>query len=227
MYTAAPLKRVDTPLLRWVGEVEEVRVERADKVHERDVLRALESQMERCAEAEEVEDIREQMRLAMEWVATSKGREQPRLIVPPGAEEEHRKEVLPRARRLVEGGRKQCLEKEEVLGGERPSKWRGLRRRRGGEMRFIVGDGDVGEQEGGEESEARDEEGRELGREADGQVEQEEDEEGVEGGEGVPEDGGQESAAGNRVDEQDSRGGTREGRERDGSKQGREEDEQA
>ena len=46
--------------------------ERAEEVHERAVLRALESQMDRCAEAEEVEDIKEQIRLAMEWVATSK-----------------------------------------------------------------------------------------------------------------------------------------------------------
>ena len=58
--------------MRWVGEVEEVRVERAEEVHERAVLRALESQMHRCAEAEEVEDIKEQIRLAMEWVATAR-----------------------------------------------------------------------------------------------------------------------------------------------------------
>ena len=77
VYTAAPLKRVEHPLMRWVGEVEEVRVERAEEVHERAVLRALESQMDKCAEAEEVEDIREQIRLAMEWVANSKGGEQP------------------------------------------------------------------------------------------------------------------------------------------------------
>ena len=66
VYTAAPLKRVEHPLMRWVGEVEEVRVERAEEVHERAVLRALESQMNRCAEAEEVEDIKVQIRLAME-----------------------------------------------------------------------------------------------------------------------------------------------------------------
>ena len=148
VYTAAPLKRVEHPLMRWVGEVEEVRLERGEGVHERAVLRALESQMDRCVEAEEVEDIKEQIRLAMEWVATSKGREQPRWIVPPGAEEEHRKEALARARRLVEGERKQCLEVEEDPEGEMPRKWRGLRRGRGGQMRFIVGDGDVGEQKG-------------------------------------------------------------------------------
>ena len=65
VYTAAPLKRVEHLLMPWVGEVEEVRVERTEKVRERAVLRALESQMNRCAEAEEVEDIREKIRLAL------------------------------------------------------------------------------------------------------------------------------------------------------------------
>ena len=169
--------------------------------------------MDRCAEAEEVDDIKEQIRLAMETMATSKGREQLRWIVPPGAEEQHRKEALARARRLVEGEREQCLEEEEDPEGERPIKWRGLRRGRGGQMRFIVGDGDVGDQECGEESQARDEQGRGPGQEADGRVEQEE-------------DGGRESAAGDRVDERDSGGGTGEGRERDSSKRGKQEDEQ-
>ena len=226
VYTAAPLKRVEHILMWWVGEVEEVRVERAEEVHERVFIRALESQMDRCAEAEEVEDIKEQIRLAMEWLATSKGREQPRWIVPPGADEEHRKEALARARRPAEGERKQCLEVWEDPDGERPSKWSGLRRRRGGQMRLIVGDGDVGEQERGGESQARDAEGREQGQEAGGRLEQEEDGEGVEEGEGAAEDGGQESAAEDRVDERDSGGRTGEGRKRDGSKQGREEDEQ-
>ena len=113
VYTAAPSKRVEHPLMRWDGEVEEVRGDRAEGVHERAVLRTLESQMGRCAEAEEVEDIKEQIRLEMEWVTTSRGREQPRWIVPPCKEEEHRKEALARARRLVEGARKQCPEVEE------------------------------------------------------------------------------------------------------------------
>ena len=42
VYTAAPLKRVEHPLMRWVGEVEEVRVERTEEVREKAVLRALE-----------------------------------------------------------------------------------------------------------------------------------------------------------------------------------------
>ena len=43
VYTAAPLKRVEHPLMRWVGELEEVRVERAEEIHTRAILRALES----------------------------------------------------------------------------------------------------------------------------------------------------------------------------------------
>ena len=118
MYTAAPLKGVEHPLMRWVGEVEEVRVERAEEIHESAVVPAMESQMDERAEAEEVEDIKEHIRLAMEWVASHKGREQLRWIVPPGTEEEHRKEALARARRFVEGERKQCLGVEEDPEGE-------------------------------------------------------------------------------------------------------------
>ena len=221
-----PVKTSETPTHAVVGQVEEVRVEKAEEVHERAVLRALESQMGRCAEAEEVEDIKEQIRLAIEWVTNSRGREQPRWIVPPGTEEENRKEALARARRLVDGVRKQCLEVEEVPEGVRPSKWRGLRRGRGGQMRFIEGDGDVGEQEGREEGPARDEEGPEPGWEADGRVERGEDREGVEEGDGAAEGGGRESAAREGVDERDSAGGAGEGRQKDRSKRGREGDEQ-
>ena len=225
VYTAAPLKRVEHPLMRLVGEVEEVRVERAEEVHEKAVLRALVSQLDRCTEAEEVEDIREQIRLALEWVANSKGGEQPRWIVPPGTEEEHRKEALERAIRLLEGARKQCLEVEEDPEGERPSKWRGMRRGRGGQMRFIVGDGDdVRERDEREQGKAREKEGREPGQEASGREEGEEGEEGVE--EGGAEEGGQEDAAWHRVEERNSEEGTGEGRERDDSKRRREADEQ-
>ena len=194
--------------MRWVGGVEEVRVKRAEEIPERAVLRALESQTDRCAEAEELEDIRDQIRFAMERVASSKEREQLRWIVPPGTEVEHGKEALARARRLV-GERKQCLEVEGDPEGERPSKSRGLRRGRGGQMRFIVVDGDVGEQEGGKESQAREEEGREPGQEANRRFEQEKDREAVE--EGATEEGEQENAAGDRVDEQHRRRGDRRG----------------
>ena len=57
VYTAAPLKRVEHPLMRWVGEVEEVQVERTEEVREKAILQALESQMDRCAEAGELQDI--------------------------------------------------------------------------------------------------------------------------------------------------------------------------
>ena len=72
-----------------------------------------------------VTDIREQIRLALEWVGNSKRGEQPRSIVLPGTEEEHRKEALERATRLSEGARKQCLEvgedpegRGQISGGE-------------------------------------------------------------------------------------------------------------
>ena len=60
-------------------------------------------------------------------------------------------------------------------------------------MRFIVGDGDDGEQGGGQEVPALEEEGREPGQEADQQVEQEGEREGVEEGDGEAERGGRES----------------------------------
>ena len=117
--------------MRWVGEVEEVEVERREELRKKAVLRALESPMNRCAEAEEVEDIREQIRLALEWVASSRGGERLRWIVTPSTEGEHRKEALQRAGRLTEGARKQCLEVEDDPEGERPSRWRGMRREEG------------------------------------------------------------------------------------------------
>ena len=169
--------------MRWVGQVEEVRVGRTEEVREKAVLRALELQMDRCAEAEEVEDIREEIRLALEWVANNRGGEQPRWIVTPGTEEEHRKEALERARRLSEGARKQCLEVKDDQEGERPSRWRGMRRGRGGQTRFIVGDGESGgERDEREQDRAREEEGRELGQAASGRGEREEGEDGVEEG---------------------------------------------
>ena len=202
--------------MRWVGEVEEVQVERTEEVREMAVLRALESQMDRCAEAVEAEDIREHIRLALEWVASSRGGEQPTWIVAPGTEDGHRKEALERSRRLTEGARKQGLEVEDDQGGERPSRWRGVRRGRGGQMRFIVGDG--------EQHQARGVEGREPGLAAGGLEEREEGEKGVE--EGEAEGRGQESAAGDRVEEGSSGEGTREGSEREGGNRGRGADEQ-
>ena len=164
--------------------------------------------MDRCAEALEAEDIREQIRLALKLVASSRGGEQPRWIVAPGTENGHRREALQRARRLTKGARKQGLEVEDDQGGEEPSRWRGMRRERGGQMRFIVGDGD-GEEERDEreQDQARGVEGREPGLAAGAREEREEGEEGVE--EGEAEGGGQESAAGDRVEEGSSGEGTR------------------
>ena len=99
VYTTAPLKIVKHPLMRWVGEAGEVRVERVEIIHERAILGVLETQTGRCAEAEEAEDIKEQIRLALEWVNSSRERDQPRWIVHPNAEEGNRREVLARARR--------------------------------------------------------------------------------------------------------------------------------
>ena len=211
--------------MRWVGEVEEVRVERREEVRERAVLRALESQMDRCAEAEEAEDIREQIRLELEWVAKNRGGEQPRWIVAPSTEEEHRKEALERARRLTEGARKQGLEVEDDPQKGRPSRWRGMRRGRGGQMRLTVGDRDSGEErDEREQDQARGEEGREPGQAASGREEREEGEDGLE--EGEAEGAGQGNAAGDRVEERSSGEGTREGSEREEGKRRREADEQ-
>ena len=92
-------------------------------------------------------------------------------------------------------------------------------------MRFIVGDGDyVGERDEREQGKAMKEEGRERAQEASGREEREEGVERVE--EGEAEEGGQENAAGGRVEERNSGEGTGDGRERDDSKRLREADEQ-
>ena len=113
VYTTAPFKRVEHPLRRWVGEAEEAGVERADEIQERAIARVLESQMGRCAEAEEAWDIKEEIWLVLEWVNRSTEKDQPRWLVPPAAEEGTRREALARARRLVQGVWKQCPEVEE------------------------------------------------------------------------------------------------------------------
>ena len=182
--------------------------------------------MGRCAEAGEAEDIKEQFRLALEWVDSSMDGNQPRWIVPPGAEEGTRREALARATKLVEELRKQGLEVEEHPEGGNQSRWTGLRRGRGGQMSLIVRDGDEGEQGGGDERPAQEEEGREPGREADVQVEQEGEREGVGEGEGAAVDRGRESVA-REGDKGWDRGGEAQGdREGDGSNRRREEEEQ-
>ena len=83
VYTAAPLKRGEYRLMRWVGEAEEVPVQRAQEIGTRAILRDLESQIGRGAEAEEAEDIQEQIQLALEWVDGCKEGDQPRWLVLP------------------------------------------------------------------------------------------------------------------------------------------------
>ena len=226
VYTAAPLKRVEHPLMRWVGEVEEVRLkERRRYARWPSYGRWSRKWIGVRRRKKRKISAREQIRLALEWVASSRAGEQPGWIVAPGTEDGHRKEALGRARRLTEGARKQGLEVEDDQGGERPSRWRGMRRGRGGQMRFIVGDGDGEEErEEREQDQARGVEGREPGLAAGGREEREEGEEGAE--EGEAEGGGQESAAGDRVEEGSSGEGTREGTEREGGKRGRDGDEE-
>ena len=74
VYTAAALKTVEHPLMRWAGEAEEARVERADEVRTGAILRALESKMGRSARDGEAEDIKEQIRLALERGPRLQGR---------------------------------------------------------------------------------------------------------------------------------------------------------
>ena len=98
-------------------------------------------------------------------------------------------------------------------------------RGRGGQMRFIVGDGDSGEErDEREQDQARGEEGRESGQAASGREEREKGEDGVK--EEEAEGGEQGNAAGDRVEERNSGEGTREGSEREDGKRGREADEQ-
>ena len=74
MYKATPLKRVEQPLMRFVGKAEEVQVERAEEVRTGAILRALDSHMGRNAKDEEVEDMKEQMSWHSNgWTAARKG----------------------------------------------------------------------------------------------------------------------------------------------------------
>ena len=105
--------------MTWVGEAEEVRVERAEDMRTGAILRASESQIGGGAEAEEAEDIKEQINLALKWVDGCKEGDQPRWIVPPGKEEGARQEALARARKIVEDARRQGPEMEVYPEGGR------------------------------------------------------------------------------------------------------------
>ena len=65
----------------------------------------------------------------------------------------------------MEEVRKQAPEVKEDPEGGRQSNLRGLGRGRGGQMRFIVGDGYEGEQRAGVEGPVQEEEGPEPGHE--------------------------------------------------------------
>ena len=157
-------------LMRWVREVEEVRVARAEDTHTRAILRALESQMGRGAAAEEADEIKEQNRLALEWMDSCKEGDQQRWILPPGTKDGARREGLARARKIVEDGRKQGPEVEEDPEGGRQGRWRGLRRGRGGQMRLVVGDRVEEEQGYEEEGQPKEPGGREQGLQVDARV---------------------------------------------------------
>ena len=132
VYTAALLKRVEHPLIRWVREAEGVGVGTEEKVHAGAILRALESEMDRNAEKGDANDIKQQIRIALEWVAGRKEGNQPIWTVPPGTEEEARKEALGRARRLMEEAKHRPSGAKEKRERGRQRTWRGLRRGRGG-----------------------------------------------------------------------------------------------
>ena len=100
-------------------------MERAEEVRTGAILRALESEMGRSAEAEEAEDSKEQITLALEWVDGCKEGDQPRWIVPPGTEEGARQEALARARKVVDDAQKEDPEMEEQREGGRQGRWGG------------------------------------------------------------------------------------------------------
>ena len=170
VYTRAPFERVERRLMRWVGEAEEVGLGRTEEMRTTAILRALESQMGRGTAAEEAEDIKEQIRLALEWPNGCKEGEQLRWMVSRGTEEGARQESLARARKPVEDAQKQGAEMEEDPEGGRQDRWRGFRRGMGGQMRFIVGDRVNQEQRDGEAGQAQEEEDREPRLEVDAEV---------------------------------------------------------
>ena len=78
-------------------------VERAEEVRRGAILGVLESQVRRSAEAEEAEDIKEQMWLALEWVEGCKEGDQPRWIVLQGTEVGARQEALGKGQKRYPG----------------------------------------------------------------------------------------------------------------------------
>ena len=183
---AATLERIEDPLMRWVGWAKEVRGETEGEVHMAAILRALELQRGRSAEEGEAEDIKEQIRMAVLWVTSCKEVDQPRWIVPPGTEEGARQGALAGTRRIMEDAKGNGPEVENEPEAERQGRWRGLSRRRGGQMQFVLEDGGEDGPRNREEAQVQDAGGRELRQEENSQVGQ------VEQGDGarVPADEG-------------------------------------
>ena len=100
----------------------------------------------------------------------------------------------------------------------------GIAEGKGGQMRFIVGEGDEGEQGGGEEGPAQEEEGREPGHEAEVQVELAGEREEVGEGKAATEGGGRASVAREGEEGRDSGGEAEDDREGDRGKRRLEEE---
>ena len=73
------------------------------------VLRALEKKVGQTAGEEEARNIKGQIGMALTWVAQKGAEESPRWIVPPGTEEEKRKQALEMAKRLVEEAQRRIV----------------------------------------------------------------------------------------------------------------------
>ena len=187
-----------------------MRVETGEDVRVATILRVLESQVCRTAEDEEAEDIKEQIRKALQWVAGGKEGDQPRWIIPLDREEETIKEALARARRILKDAKQQVLEAGEAPEGEGQGRCRGLGRARGGQMQLVVENQDRDGQGDGEGGHTKEAGGGGLGQEEDSLVGYVGGSEGeiAEGVEGATEDGGHGNGSGEGMSggEKDNRG---------------------
>ena len=122
-----------------------MQVETEEGVRTGTILRAWESQMGRSAGKGEAGDIKEQIRMALEWVAGCNKGDQPRCIVPPGTEEETREEALAWPKRIMEDAKKKGPEMEEEPEGGRQGRRRGLRRVRKSHYHVFLGVLDPGQ----------------------------------------------------------------------------------
>ena len=119
----------------------------------------------RTAEDGEEEDIKEQIRKAIEWVAGIKKGDQPRWIAPPDGEQENRQDVLVMAMGIMEEEKQKVSEADEGPEGEEQGRWRALRRGRGRHMQFGKQNKEREWQGDGEDRQAKEAGGGELGQE--------------------------------------------------------------